>query len=114
MERRNEVEPAGGGPASGLLARFIEITAVLDHRRPESAHGQVFGGAVPVRNINDGRDFFAPGCKRNRLPMIAARRRDYGPDGRGGIPQMAKVYERASNLEGSYGSVILVLDPELG
>ena len=113
MERRDEVQALSGRDPEGLVPRFVEITAELDHPGAEAGDGRILVEGIVARNI-DGRRYPGPRrSERDGLTMIAARRRNDSGDLRGGAAQAIQVHQAAADFERTGGRVILMFHPYL-
>ena len=79
MKRWHAMQPVAFGQEGGMLARGLELVAVLDERHAQRAHGRVLLERIPVRH-HDGRgDAVAPRSEADRLAVVAARGADDVP-----------------------------------
>ena len=81
VERRHRLAGrARRRPRAGVLARRLEVDAVLDQLGAEATHRRVLVGAVAVRH--DDRDGHARGTtgERQALAVVAAGRADDAAD----------------------------------
>ena len=112
-EGRREFQALGGGDAGGFLARRFEIRAMLDQPRTERAHRRVLLHAVAVRHDDrHGHAVALPGIGE-RLPVVAARRRDDAGDIGALARKTFDIDQAAAQLEGAGWRVVLVLDPDI-
>ena len=95
MERRHHLEAALGRDDAGMLARLLEVAAVLDQLGAEAAHGGVLLAAVAVRHEDHDRHAERPAGVGEALAVVAARRRDDACDVRPLAPQAIEVDESA-------------------
>ena len=110
MERRHDVEVARLGETVGLVLRFVEVDTMFDQLGAERAHRLVLLDRVAMRDQNDAPEADGGGGARDRLAVIAARRRDHARDLRAGAHQLIHIDDTAAHLEGPDRRMILVLD----
>ena len=72
----DHVQPALVREPRGLLARGLEILAVLDQLGSERPHGGVLLARIAVRRDDRDEEAEAPSGEGEALPVVAARRRD--------------------------------------
>jgi len=107
------VEAFGLGQAGQVLVGLLKIGAVLDQFGTEGTHGGVLLTAIAMRNNDDRSQARAAGGKGDALAVIAARGRGHAGDVRFAATEPVHVDDTAAHFEGSGGSVVLVLDPDL-
>ncbi len=101
------------GERGGVLARRLEVGAMLDHLRTQRAHRGVLLARIALRHHHHAAQPGAARGKRHRLPVIAAGGADHAEAARI-ARQPLEVHQPAADLERAHRRVVLVLDPDLG
>src|ERR1700760_1549222 len=101
------------GDAKCLILRFVEIFAELNEPRPEQRDRRILIGGIALRYVNRRGNAGACRGEGNRLPVIAAGRRDHAGNFRLRSAQTVQVHDAAANFEGPGRRVILMLDEYL-
>jgi hypothetical protein len=109
--RVHVTKPSGALTRLGVLARFVEVAAELDHGRAERANGRRLLGIVPHRHDHRARHALALAGEGDRLTVIAGGRGDDASTlvGR----EIGYQVQAAANLEGAGRVVVLVLDEDV-
>ncbi len=97
----------------GMLARFLKVLAELNQVRALSSHGGVLFSAVAVRHDDGHRHLESLTGQSDRLAVVAASGGNQSFDSVGALEQFRRVDDCASRLEGTDGSMVLVLDPHI-
>src|SRR2546428_4819000 len=112
LERADKPHPALAREQCRVLARLVEIAAVLDQLGTERAHRAVLVARIAVRNDNDTPHGVAARGEREALPVIAAR---CGDDPGGRLTTRGECgdeIQAATYLERTPGCMVLVPDPD--
>ena len=97
-----------------MLARCLEVIAVLDQLDPERAHRGVLLAAVAMGDDDGSRQSVASRGESDRLPVIAARRADHTARPLRLLAEVMEIDQPAAHLESAGRRVVFMLYPDLG